>query len=356
MDCLCCADGGAGPSSNDANGQQNEFLGSICRLTTPDGVPAKFPVEPNRYVLYVVAGCPFAARPWALVSLYGLPIQVVKLFPASYSDGWFFEPKSDGEHELVRNFPTAQTDPDPLQHTHLKGLYHKANPEFQGAISVPLLWDTQQQTAVSNSSLGLAEMMDTQLKEGLATRNQHLELFPSDPASRQEHLTFCKWLHANVTTAVYQLNATKDGAKHDELVEAYYQALHVVQDRLLQHDANANTPNQSFLFGSQVRFCDVILWISLIRLDLAYQWRFGLGKYNIRDDYPRLQTYVEQLMDIEGMKETVFPRDIMALYFMTLKWTENGNGRSLPQVPHAWERKIGLKKEEESNGNAKKGF
>jgi putative glutathione S-transferase len=336
MDCLCCADGGAGPTTD------NEFLGSICNLTTPDGIPAKFPPQADRYILYVVAGCPFAARPWALQAIYGLPIKVVKLFPASYQDGWFFEPTSEGEQELVNNFPTAMTDPDPLNHHHhLSEIYKKANPDFKGAISVPLLWDTTRNTAVSNSSLGLAEMMETQLKS-MATKNQDLELYPKDANLQKEHKELCHWIHSNITTAVYKMNATRDGKKHDEMVENYYQALRDMQDRLRESDKQESQSCSSYLMGTKVRFADVVLWISLIRLDLAYQWRFGLGRHNIRDDFPRLQTFLEQMMTIEGLKGTVLPRDIMALYFMTVKWTQNGNGRSLPQVPYAWESKLGL--------------
>lgn len=334
MDCLCCADGGSGPSTD------SEFLGSVCNLTSSDGVPARFPPEPNRYILYIVAGCPFAAHPWALQAIYGLPIKVVKLFPASYEDGWFFEPKSQGEQDLVDNFPSAQTDKDPLGHHHLKELYVKANPNFEGAVSVPLLWDTKTGTAVSNSSMGLAEMIETQIKPTLASRNQDLELFPTSEEDKKEHMEFCKWLHANVTTAVYKMNATKDGAKHDEMVDKYYQALKEVEDRLKAHDINYSN---SFLFGPKLRFCDIILWISFLRLDLAYQFWFGLGKYNVREDYPRLQQYISYITSsVEGLKDTVLPHDIMALYYMTLKWTKNGNGRSLPMVPNAWEAKLGI--------------
>jgi putative glutathione S-transferase len=340
MDCLSCGCGGAGPATD------SEFLGSICNLTTTTpgtgtgSEPAKFPVEADRYIMYVIAGCPFAARPWAVQALYGLPIKVVKLFPASYEDGWFFVPKSDGEKALVDNFPTAVTDKDPLGHGHLKELYLKANPDFEGAISVPLLWDTKQNTAVSNSSLGLSEMFETQFK-GMATRNTDFEMYPIDPALKQEHEDLNKWIHSNVTVAPYKMNGTKDGKLHDELVDNYYKALTKMQDRLVENDKTMSS-GKAFLMGSQVRFADIILWISLMRYDLAYQWRFGLGRYSIRDDYPRLQTFVQQILDIEGIKESVYPRDMMALYFMTLKWTFNGSGRQLPQVPHAWESKLGM--------------
>jgi putative glutathione S-transferase len=322
MDCLCCVDGGAGPKTND------EFLGSVCRLIEQDGTPAKFPAEPNRYFMYVIAGCPFAARPWAVQALYGLPIPIVKLFPASDSNGWFFEPQTDGEKDLVSSFPTAAIDRDPLyQANHLRELYEKANPDFNGAISVPLLWDKVQDTAVSNSSLGLAEMMATQMK-GMATRNREIELFPAEQPERQQHSDLVKSIHCRITTAVYKINATKDGKQRDEMVHDYYAALREFQEILSK---------QEYLMGDQFRFADIVLWISLIRLDLAYQWRFGLGRYSVREDYPGLFAYVQRIMKLEGMKETVFPRDIMALYFMTTKWNQNGSGRALPMVPNAWE-------------------
>ena len=330
MDCLCCANGGAGPTTD------TEFLGSVCNLKGKDGVPIKFPAEPNRYYMYVIAGCPFAARPWAIQAIYGLPIPIVKLFPASYDGGWFFEPISEGEKELVANFPDAQVDKDPLHHVdHLSQLYMKANPSFTGAVSVPLLWDKVQDTAVSNSSLGLSEMLYTQMR-GMATRNHDLDLFPQEEPVRTKHNDLVKEIHSKITTAVYKMNATKDGKEHDKLVEDYYQAL-------FEYQAQIESNGKYLLPGDNPTFADIVFWISLLRLDLAYQWRFGLGKYSIREDYPRLQEYILEIFKIEGLAETVYPRDLMALYFMTLKWTQNGAGRSLPLVPNAWMVKTGMK-------------
>jgi putative glutathione S-transferase len=325
MDCLCC--GGTGPQSD------QEFLGSVCGLITADGMVAKFPVEPERYTLYVVAGCPFAARPWSVLGFYGLEgaIPIVKCFPASHEDGWFFEARSEGEHELVKSFPDAACDKDPLHGCHhLEQLYYRANKGFQGVVSVPLLWDSKSDTAVSNSSLGLAEMIATQMRS-MGTRNQDVLLFPSSldsPEEYKEHDTLVKMIHSNITTAVYRMNATKDGKLHDELVTEYYATLDSLQERLGK--------NGPFLMGNDIRFADMVLFISLVRLDLSYQWRFGLGRKNIREDYPGLLEYQRRIFDLPGLAGTVLPRDIMALYFMSHKWVNNA-GRTLPQVPRAWE-------------------
>jgi len=324
MDCLCCASGVAGPSSD------TEFLGSVCHLEKSEGVPAKFPAVSNRYCLYIVAGCPFAARPWTVMSFYGLgnDISLIKCFPASYEDGWFMEPKSQGEHDLVESFPNAVVDKCPQGYHHLSQLYYQALPEFKGAISVPLLWDKEENTAVSNSSMGLAEMMATQMRD-MATRNKDVNLFPTDKQEYENHQELVKMLHAQVTTAVYKMNATKCGHEHDKLVDDYYATLDELEDKISKEGP--------FLMGTDFRFADIVLFISLVRLDLAYQWRFGLGRKNVRENYPTLWKYTQRIMDIPGIRETILPRDIMALYFMTLKWIKQHNGRTLPQVPEAWE-------------------
>ena len=332
MDCLCCADGGAGPSSD------SEFLGSLCRLRSANGVEAVFPAEAGRYVLYVVAGCPFAARPWACLGFYGLTdaIRIIKCFPASYEDGWFLEAQSEGERQLTEAFPDAAVDSCPQGMHHIKQLYEKVNPDFKGAISVPLLWDTVKDTAVSNASLGLAEMIATQMRP-LATKNQEVQLFPSrvdEPKLYKEHDAVVKMLHAHVTTAVYKIHGIMDGRQHDKLVDDYYATLDDLQDRIAKQGP--------YLMGESIRFADIILFISLIRLDLAYQWRFGLGRKNVREDYPILLTYMKRILALDGVGDTVLPRDIMALYFLTLKWVQADKGRTLPQVPSAWEERCGV--------------
>ena len=276
----------------------------------------------------------------------------VKLFPSSYEDGWFFSPKSDGEKELTEHFPQAQIDEDPLYKcTHLKELYLKANPNYKGAISVPLLWDKVNETAVSNSSLGLAQMLATQMK-CLATRNQDVDLFPTtncgcddkqdgDPKTKE----MIKDIHSRISVYCYKLNAsTLAGKERDQMIDQYYDTLAEYQTKLLHLNGSAGDDNgkstsiTKFLLATNApTFVDILLWISLIRYDLAYQWRFGLGKYSIREDYPTLQNFIQCMMSPEyGLCDTVLPRDIMALYFMTLNFSIHGKGRALPHVPSSW--------------------
>jgi putative glutathione S-transferase len=188
---------------------------------------------------------------------------------------------------LKNNIPNATVDKDPIGgHHHLSQLYKIANPDFTGVVSVPLLWDKKNNTAVSNSSLGLVEMFVAQLKPHLATRNQHIELYPDKSTEEdlaKEHTELVKWIHSNVTTAVYKIARIRRGELHDEMIEDYYNSLLELQNRLIENDTANNESSLSYLMGDKVRCADILLWISLVRLDLCYQFRFGLGKFSIRE-------------------------------------------------------------------------
>jgi len=136
----------------------------------------------------------------------------------------------DGEHDLVHLFPNAQVDTNPIHTdmTHLKQLYLHAKPEFRGVVSVPLLWDTVQDTAVSNNSLEMARMLATHMRR-LATQNADIALFPCPDADGAEvhaaHEALLQSIHTKIATAVYRINACASATEHDAMVQAYYAEL-----------------------------------------------------------------------------------------------------------------------------------
>ncbi|KAL7577884.1 hypothetical protein ACA910_007524 [Epithemia clementina (nom. ined.)] len=182
-------------------------------------------------------------------------------------------------------------------------------------------------------------MLATQMKQ-FATRNQEIDLFPGGKGSPEweEHQALVQELHATVTTVMYQINATnEDGNRRDALVNEFYDTLTRLQNRL-----TSNNTHQPFLMGQHLRFADLVLYITLVRFDISYQWRFGLGKYSIRENYPGLWAFTQRIVRIPGISEALWPRDIMAMYFMGTKWNQNGQGRNVPMVPVAWNDSIAL--------------
>jgi glutathionyl-hydroquinone reductase len=92
---------------------------------------SEFPAERDRYVLYINYGCPWAHRTIIVRALKGLDniIQLVEVDGMEEGKGWVFT-------------GTTGPDKDPLYGVkYLRELYMKANPEYQGRITVPVLWD-----------------------------------------------------------------------------------------------------------------------------------------------------------------------------------------------------------------------
>lgn len=127
---------------------------SIHDPATADGwhgvIPsAQFPAEKGRYHLYIGLFCPFAHRANFVRHLKGLAdfidISIVKPYPKGDANGWpgWRFPSSDDE------YPGSTVD-HLFGEDYLHKVYFRADPEYKGRYSVPLLWDTKTGTAVCN--------------------------------------------------------------------------------------------------------------------------------------------------------------------------------------------------------------
>jgi glutathionyl-hydroquinone reductase len=105
---------------------------SFRGFVTADG-SSGFAAELNRYHLYVALPCPWAHRTLLLRALKGLehaiPISIVA--PWTLENGWTFEsyPGATGDQVNGANY--------------LYELYLKADPDYTGRVTVPVLWDTK---------------------------------------------------------------------------------------------------------------------------------------------------------------------------------------------------------------------
>jgi|TARA_R110002003_G_scaffold48_46_gene4297 putative glutathione S-transferase len=94
----------------------------------------RFPSEKNRYVLYFNHVCPWAHRGIIVRALKGLEdvIQVVEVDARDPTHGWYFS-------------GYRGPDKDPIYGVRwLKELYQRADPHYNGRITIPVLWDKQQ--------------------------------------------------------------------------------------------------------------------------------------------------------------------------------------------------------------------
>ena len=108
-----------------------------------------FQPEKGRYHMYIGLFCPFAHRANLVRHLKGLQdiidISIVQPYPKGNDKGWpgWQFPDSDNE------YPNATVD-KLFGSKYLHEVYFKADKEYKGRYSVPLLWDKKTDTAVNN--------------------------------------------------------------------------------------------------------------------------------------------------------------------------------------------------------------
>ena len=131
----------------------------IRHWITVDGRPGPsgeggFVAEPGRYHLYVALICPWASRTLMVRALKGLQdaVSVTVLDPRLTDKVWRFGGDADA-------LPGSQADPHYVAEF-LYELYLRARPDYTGQITVPVLWDKQRETIVSNESSEIIRMLN----------------------------------------------------------------------------------------------------------------------------------------------------------------------------------------------------
>ncbi len=238
-----------------------------------------FKAEPGRYRLYVALICPWASRALIARKLKGLddliPVTVVN--PVLTDQGWQFG-----------GYPGA--DEDPLfEATYLHELYTKADPQFTGRATVPVLWDMKRNVMVNNESADIVRMFDTAFEHLVPS---DLRLYPADIAPQIDALN--SEIYDQLNNGVYKAGFASSQAAYDEAVEGVFNMLDTLEERL----------TDDYLFGDRLTETDIRTFVTLIRFDAAYH---GLFKTNLRQiaEYPRLSRYMKRILSLPGVKDTV---------------------------------------------------
>ncbi len=248
-----------------------------------------FKAEAGRYRLYVALICPWASRTLIARKLKGLedliPVTVVN--PMLTPQGWGFG-----------GYPGA--DADPLHGAgHLHELYTRADDDYSGRATVPVLWDEATDTMVSNESADIVRMFNTAFADLVPGKP---DLYPADIAAAIDALN--AEVYDRLNNGVYKAGFASSQGAYDEAVAGVFAMLEELEDRL----------TDDFLFGTRFTEADIRVFVTLIRFDAAYH---GLFKANLRRvaDYPRLASYMERVLRLPGVRETVNLDHIKAGYY-----------------------------------------
>jgi putative glutathione S-transferase len=294
-----------------ADGSFKRADASLRNWITPDGKPGPsgaggFKAETGRYHLYVSLACPWAHRALIFRKLKGLEdaisVSVVHWFMAE--NGWTFQTDDGGtgDHVLGAEF--------------LHQVYTSAYPHFSGRVTVPVLWDKEKSTIVSNESSEIIRMLNSAFDHIGAAEG---DFYPEK--SRAEINEINAIVYDTVNNGVYKSGFATSQEAYENAVLALFQTLDSLEERLA---------GQRYLAGDQVTEADWRLFTTLVRFDPVYHGHF---KCNIRRvaDYANLFAYARELYQWPGVAETVDFHHIKNHYYGS--HTSINPTRIVPQGP-----------------------
>ena len=249
---------------------------------TADG-SSPYPAEEGRYHLYVSLACPWAHRALIFRALKGLeetvPLHVVD--PLMLENGWTIS-----EHGQPR---------------YLHCLYVSADPSFTGRVTVPVLWDSRNETIVSNESSEIIRMLNHELN-GFA-RSPELDFYPEELRPVIDEIN--ERVYSGLNNGVYRAGFAATQEAYDEAVEEVFETLDWLEQRLSA---------RRYLAGNTITEADWRLFTTLVRFDAVYVSHF---KCNLRRliDYPNLSGYARELYQVPGVASTVDMEQIKLHYF-----------------------------------------
>ncbi len=252
---------------------------------TADGAPGPsggggFKAEAGRYHLYVSLACPWAHRTLIFRKLKGLEamIDVSVVHWHMADNGWTF-----GEDEGATGDLLYQSD-------YMHQIYTRAHPTYSGRVTVPVLWDKEQQTIVSNESSEIIRMFNSAF-DGIGAAEG--DYYPEAKKAAIDEINAEIYDHVN--NGVYKSGFATTQEAYEDAVFPLFQTLDKLERRLA---------DQRYLVGDHVTEADWRLFTTLVRFDPVYVGHFKCNLKRIAD-YPNLFAYTRELYQWPGVVETV---------------------------------------------------
>ncbi|WP_199608746.1 glutathione S-transferase family protein [Flocculibacter collagenilyticus] len=273
--------------------EDSQFRQTIVPANEVNNKDEDFIAEANRYHLYVSLACPWAHRTLIFRKLKGLEniIDVSVVSPDMLENGW--------EFSVENNLP------DHLFHSdYLYQVYLKADSQYSGRVTVPILWDKKTGTIVSNESADIIRMFNTAFND---VTNNTVDFYPAP--IKQEIDEINEFVYHNINNGVYKCGFATTQAAYEEAFDKLFSALDKVEEMLSSH---------TYLVESTLTEADWRLFTTLIRFDAVYVGHFKCNKQRIQD-YHHIFEYMKRLYQTPGIKETVNFEHIKRHYYYSHK-------------------------------------
>lgn len=282
-----------------AKDEQGRFIRQVSSFRhwiTRDGSAgpsgdAGFKAEKGRYHLYVGYICPWASRTLMARALKGLTdyIDITVVNPSLSKQGWQFGGFAGADEDTLNGA------------NYIHELYSRADPHFTGRATVPVLWDKQTQTIVSNESADIVRMLNSAFVDLV---QQGPDLYPEDLANDIDTLN--EQMYKTLNNGVYQAGFATTQQAYEEAYQNVFNTLDMLESRL--------SDGRQYLFDQRFTEADIRLFVTLVRFDAAYYGLFKCNRNQLKE-MPYLHSYMQRILAMEGIRDTVHLDHIKAGYY-----------------------------------------
>lgn len=249
-----------------------------------------FKAEAGRYHLYVSLACPWANRTLIFRKLKGLEnmISVSVVHWLMRENGWTFNDAPGVIPDTVNNAK------------YYYEVYQAADPKYEGRVTVPVLWDKQRNTIVSNESADIIRMFNSAFDELGAKPGDY---YPEHLRAEIDELN--KRIYRTVNNGVYRAGFATNQEAYEEALGPLFETLAWLEARLSK---------QRYLLGDTLTEADWRLFTTLVRFDAVYVGHFKCNLKRIVD-FPNLWGYTRDLYQHPGVAETINFQHIKHHYY-----------------------------------------
>jgi len=252
---------------------------------------SEFTPDSGRYHLYVSLACPWAHRTLIYRSLKDLNEHIAcsVVNPYMLENGWTFEgsfPGTTSDHLFLKQY--------------LYEIYLKADSNYSGRVTVPVLWDKKNQTIVSNESSEIIRMFNYSFNE---LTGNNLDFYPEKFQEKIDEIN--DFTYHNINNGVYKVGFATKQSVYEEELDRLFNALDQVEEILEQN---------TYLLGSEMLECDLRLFPTLLRFDPVYVGHFKCNKKRIID-YPNINRYLQLIKSNSKIKPTINIDHIKTHYY-----------------------------------------
>eukprot|EP00026_Physarum_polycephalum_P010421 Phypoly_transcript_10585.p1 GENE.Phypoly_transcript_10585~~Phypoly_transcript_10585.p1 ORF type:complete len:329 (+),score=42.55 Phypoly_transcript_10585:179-1165(+) len=234
----------------------------------------QFPPEKGRYILYANLGCPWANRTLITRELKGLQ-EIVDLAILDWEltpNGWSFD----------RRVPEATGDPV-YNAKFLKEIYLKVEPDYQGRVTIPVLFDKKTEKIVNNESSEIIRIFNSSFNELLSADTPNF--VPDNLKKEIDEIN--DWVYHSINNGVYKTGFATTQEAYEENVKALFAALERVEKIL--------SDGRKYLLGDAFTEADIRLYPTIARFDVGYHGAFKCNIGMIRHDFPLIQKWYLRL-------------------------------------------------------------